>query len=217
MPDEIQWVGKYLRDARERLGLSQSEAAKLLGFPGQKLCGIELGKRFVKRLTLASALRFSQVYRIPLRAIAENMLENGHYTKLAGQLIDEMVDIIAKAEDLSTKLVDMSMLYADDMEQSARELHSHVAVSRGLLVLLSRDEPTPELVAELMPSIRMVEVLGERVMDLSLTYSSELEKTAGEIYLHAEELGALLDALQKKYFSIWSEVKNESTENVSDI
>lgn len=211
---EIEWVGKYLRDVRERLGLSQTEAAKLLGFPGQKLCGIELGRRFVKRLTLASALRFSEVYKIPLRTLADKMLENGHHSKNASELIEEIVLATIKAENQAAALIELSMAYSDELEQAARELHSHVAVSRGFAALICRGEPTPELVIELMPSIRMTEIMAERVMDMSLTYSPEVERLAGEICLSSEELGAMLDALQKKYFSIWTEAKNESERDI---
>lgn len=67
-----QHFGKIVRERRERLGLSLSEAAELCGLSIRGLELIELGDSDPK---LSTVLRISTVFEINLGEICETLLE----------------------------------------------------------------------------------------------------------------------------------------------
>lgn len=63
MTDERKALGNRLRDAREYLGLSQDEAAKVVGLTRSAISLIESGQRKVDALELK---KFADLYQRPL-------------------------------------------------------------------------------------------------------------------------------------------------------
>jgi transcriptional regulator with XRE-family HTH domain len=81
-------LGHRLRTARDLAGLSQGQAAKILGFHRPTISEIEAGRRNVK---VDELKLFANLYGVEMSWLAENKIEDSKLNK----------DILAAARELS--------------------------------------------------------------------------------------------------------------------
>lgn len=130
--------GEYVAMLRLERHLTLAKAARRMGFTSQKLCDIEKGRRYQKRISLSLASTIAKAYGVPISEIIRNTEAAITHDKTVSELLDELWPKSRYAELVGENLVTEARKLAPDIENRAVELSNTVKEMRGLLSLLRK-------------------------------------------------------------------------------
>lgn len=130
--------GEYIAMLRLERRLTLAKAARRMGFSSQKLCDIEKGRRYQKRISLHLASTIAKAYNVPIADIIRNTEAAVTHDKTVSELLDELWPKSRYAELVGDSLVTEARKLAPDIENKAVELSNTVKEMRGLLSLLRK-------------------------------------------------------------------------------
>ena len=130
--------GEYIKILRLERRLSLVKAAKRMGFSSQKLCDIEMGRRYKTRVTLVLLQAVAGAYKVPISEIIRHTTTAISHDKTVAEILDEAWPKSRFAELLAESLVKETTQYAPEIEQKSIELANAVKEIRGLLSLLRK-------------------------------------------------------------------------------
>jgi transcriptional regulator with XRE-family HTH domain len=74
-------------------------------------------------------------------------------------------------------------------------------IIRNTETAVHNDRTVSELLTEVIPIARMAELLSKQILNVSKTYSDELESLAQEVYDRNKDLRSLLSTMRKRHFN----------------
>lgn len=136
--------GEYIKFLRLERRLSLVKASKRMGFSSQKLCDIEMGRRYKKRVTLVLLQAVAAAYKVPFGDVVKHTNLAISHDKTATEILDEVWPKTRFAELLAESLVTEARHLAPEIEEKAVELNLTVKSIRGLLSLLRKRQSKTE-------------------------------------------------------------------------
>lgn len=130
--------GEYIKMLRLHRRLSIVKASKRMGFSPQKLCDIEMGRRYKKRVTVILLKAVADAYKVPMAEIIRHTTTAISHDKTVTEILDEVWPKSRFSELLADSLVKECAQYAPEIETKAIELYNSVKETRGLLSLLRK-------------------------------------------------------------------------------
>ena len=106
--------------------------------PAQKLCDIESGRRFHKRVSLELVQKVSRAFKIPVAEIFDKVQTTLTVSQDTGDVLAELVPIVKMTELLSERLKTRTTTYSQEDEELANELYRHIRKVKMLVTLLQR-------------------------------------------------------------------------------
>lgn len=120
-------LGDYLKSLRESRGISQTDAAVLIGISRQRLWDIENGLRYTNRIPKGVIEQFSIVYGVPIGVIRESAKVKIRDNKTMSEHLAETGPLIRRAVSLTSAMVNESRAYTPELEQAAIALFDVVS------------------------------------------------------------------------------------------
>lgn len=130
--------GEYIQMLRLERRLSLVKAAKRMGFSSQKLCDIEQGRRYKKKVTLNLLTSIANAYKVPIAEIIRQTSTAITHDKTVTEIVNELIPKVRFADLLADSLKTESRQYAPEIESKAVELFTTIRECRGLLSLLRK-------------------------------------------------------------------------------
>jgi transcriptional regulator with XRE-family HTH domain len=138
MTEPVVNFGEYVKLLRLESKLTLSQAARKMDFKPQKLCDIEAGRRYTKRISMSLVMKLSKVYNVPIAQIIRNTESALSTDKSVSELIQELAPQARLAELLTKSLVDESKTYGPEVETKAVEAYNAIRNMRVLISLMRK-------------------------------------------------------------------------------
>jgi len=124
-------------------GLNQTEAANLMGINNHRLCDIESGRRFSKRVSTDIVQRVSLAFNVPTSEVLKSIQTVMHISQSTEEVLFELMPLLKSVELTANRLVLMSSSMPQEYEDTAKCLHEDVKKAQILTKLvMNRNFPT---------------------------------------------------------------------------
>lgn len=128
--------GEYIRTLRLSKQLTLARAAKRLGMRSQRLCDIESGRRFQRRVPFEFISDIALKYGVSLAEVAAAAQNAIKKDRSVSELVAEIEPNMRVAEIMADKLLDLTKSYPADVERLATDVFTRVRDSRVLFTAL---------------------------------------------------------------------------------
>lgn len=133
---EFYTFGEYVRKLRRERRFTLQEAAKMMGVTTQKLCDIESGRKYHKRINIDLLNAVSKAFGVPVAEIFSVVQTTLKVATTTKEVLAELLPLTIYSEMLSSKLKDECATYSIELEKLSSELALNVKKVKMLVGLI---------------------------------------------------------------------------------